>query len=253
MPATNDPRAQLIVEQLLQLSQEAAADVLFPALLPEASELISEDDYAFAIAATLDRGIKAEVAWTIPYYLKSRLGHLEPAKIHAMTTGEISGHLDALPRKLRYRRDAPRTVKELTALIMNECEGDASGLWRSGRAGPIKRTFMSVHGVGEGIASMILLLLERRLGVEFSDLDHATMDVKPDVHVVRVLYRLGMSKALTEAAALSATRLANPAYPGALDAALWTLGRGTCSASAPACECCRMNELCPRVGLTGSD
>jgi hypothetical protein len=65
---------------------------------------------------------------------------------------------------------------------------------------------------------MIVLLLERCFGVRFSDLDHLGIDVKPDVHIIRVFSRLGFIQEPTEKEALEGTRRLNPEYPGALDA-----------------------------------
>lgn len=75
------------------------------------------------------------------------------------------------------------------------------------------------------------------------------MDVKPDVHVQRVLYRLGVAPSMSEAEALRAAAHLNPEYPGALDSSLWVIGRRWCKDNAPLCTDCIMNDLCPKVGL----
>jgi len=51
------------------------------------------------------------------------------------------------------------------------------------------------------------------------------MDIKPDVHTMRVLYRLGVSSSLNTDSAISAARLISPSYPGAIDGPLWSVGR----------------------------
>jgi endonuclease III len=103
---------------------------------------------------------------------------------------------------------------------------------------------MSIHGVGPGIANMTLLLIERMYKTSFADLDHTKMDIKPDVHTVRVLYRLGVSSGLGEQAAIDAARQLNPSYPGAVDAALWIIGRKWCHPIYPNCKSCYMNPCC---------
>jgi endonuclease III len=80
--------------------------------------------------------------------------------------------------------------------------------------------------------------------VRFDDLDRKRIDIKPDVHTRRVLYRLGMAVEENDQAALDAARMMNPDYPGALDGALWWIGREWCSASNPDCENCPMELSC---------
>lgn len=51
---------------------------LVPALFKPAAQLIIDNPFAFAMAAVIDRGTKAENIWTIPYSLKNEIGSLEP-------------------------------------------------------------------------------------------------------------------------------------------------------------------------------
>lgn len=37
---------------------------------------------------------------------------------------------------------------------------------------------------------MAVLLIERAFDIRFPDVDRSAMDIKPDVHTMRVLYRL---------------------------------------------------------------
>jgi endonuclease III len=236
-----------IRESLLDFGKKVSTEALFPTLrpnVPEAAALIANDPYAFAIGVCLDRGTKAELIWTLPYYIKSDLGHLDPRRIDEMSIDELTSLFARLPRRPRYVNDAPRTVRDLTRIVVEECSGDASNIWKDKRAAQVNRTFTSIHGVGPGIANMGVLLIEQAFGVRFNDLDHMHMDIKPDVHTVRVLHRLGASAAETSEAAIEATRRINPSFPGELDSALWTIGRRWCSASGPDCEGCPISAVC---------
>ena len=239
-----------LTDALLQCGSTMDRAVLFPSLIPEAAAFVLNNPYAFAMATCLDRGTKAEIIWTIPHDIYKQLGHLTPRVIDAMTTEELSALIRMIPRKPRYLNDAPRTIKELTKIVVEECGGDAAKMWHGKPAGEVKRTFMSVHGVGPGIASMALLLIETAFGVRFNDLDHTKMDIKPDVHTVRVLYRLGVSNEATEKAAIQAARRCNPKYPGELDAPLWYIGRKWCAAVKPRCSTCIVSGLCRKIGIS---
>jgi len=110
--------------------------------------------------------------------------------------------------------------------------------------------FLSVHGVGTGISNMILLLIEKTYHIRFSDLDHQRMDIKPDVHTRRVLYRLGVSAASDrDDEAINAARQLNPSFPGEIDGALWLLGRQWCRNTNPNCNQCPMQDVCAKVDI----
>lgn len=237
-------RMKTVTQALLDCSKSVEAEELFPVMVPEAAEIVATNPYAFSIATCLDRGTKADIIWTIPYDIKQKLGHLDPYKIYKMSLEELADLFDRLPHRPRYVNDAPRTVRDLTRIVIEECNGDAARIWTGKRAAEVKRTFLSIYGVGPGIANMAILLIEQAFPIRFNDLDRPHMDIKPDVHTKRVLYRLGMSEGEDEIAAIEATRRMNPSWPGALDGALWWIGRQWCRPTNPNCLNCLVNLVC---------
>ncbi len=221
-------RRQKITSKLLEFSRNISPSELFPAIIPEASEFAMNDPYAFTIATCLDRQTPAQVIWTIPYDMKKVLGHLDPNKISEMSIETLADLFSKLPRKPRFVNDAPRTISELTNIVIGECDRDAKNLWKNKRATHVKRTFQRIHGVGEGIANMAVLLIERAGFKQFDAIDHQAMDIKPDVQTVKVLYRLDISESMTEEATVNAAFQLNPEYPSEVDAALWIIGRNWC-------------------------
>ncbi|MCJ7585827.1 MAG: hypothetical protein MUO30_13800 [Anaerolineales bacterium] len=239
-----DARLTAITNALLKYGKTVSSEVLFPTVIPEAAEIITNDPYAFCIATCLDRGTRAEVIWTIPYDIQKDLGHLNPKDIYPMTLEQLEALFKRLPRRPRYVNDAPKTIQELTRFVVEECDGDASLIWKGKKATQVHRTFDSIHGVGPGIASMAVLLIEKAFPVRFEDREN--MDIKPDVHTVRVLYRLGVSAAMTPESALEATRRMNPEFPGTVDAALWDIGRNWCSPTDPKSIECPVSVVCAK-------
>lgn len=242
----NSDGLEEIRQALIDCGQNFDSAVLFPTVIPEATPLVVSDPYAFSIATCLDRGTKVEIIWTIPYDIRNHLGHLDPYRINQMSLADLADLFTRLPRRPRYVNDAPRTLKELTRIVVEECHGDASFIWKGKRASEVKRTFLSIHGVGPGIASLALLLIEAAFSICFDGLDRKNMNIKPDVHTIRVLYRVGVSQAMTEQAAVEAARRLNPEYPGAVDGPLWNIGRTWCHASAPRCSDCCMKAICAK-------
>jgi endonuclease III len=243
---TSESEIDLRVKKLLAFGQSIDSGDLVPVLVREAADLIKTDPFAFILAAVLDRGTKTEIIWTIPYYIKKQIGSLVPGFFAYASLDELGQVIQKLPVKPRYVNDAPKTMKELSQIIMKEFDGEAKKLWENKRSSTVKATLERIYGVGPGIASMIVLLLEEWFKVQFDDLDHRNMDVKSDVHVIRVFYRLGLTSKPDSNAALSAARRLNPSYPGALDAPTWTIGRKWCTAFNPNCNMCPLADYCPK-------
>jgi endonuclease III len=239
----------IILERLLELKGLSKEQALFPTLVPDAFDLIIENPFAFCVATCLDRGTKADIIWTIPYWIYEKVGHFNPYKFYQINIEEIAGIFEDLPKKPRYINAAPRTFQDITKIVVEEYDGNAADIWVNKTARQVKRIFNSVYGVGEGIANMAVLLIEEAYGLKFSDLDHSQMDIKPDVHTMRVLYRLGISSFINEEEAIRAARMLSPNYPGNIDAPLWLVGRNWCHATNPNCIECPMNRLCPKIGL----
>ncbi len=240
--SAKDPRVKI----LLEFGETITPRELFPVLHDEAALLIEKNLFAFTLAAVLDRRTKAEVIWTIPYYLQKEIGELKPEFFVDKDIDEIKMTIQKLPKKPRYVNDAARTIKELSEIVVNEFNGDVSKIWKNRSAKEVKMTFQKIYGVGSGISSMIVLLLERCFRVHFNDLDHRNMNVKPDTHIIRVFGRLGFISQLNQKEVLEAAKKLNPEYPGALDAPAWVIGRKWCTADTPQCKYCPVYKVCPK-------
>lgn len=238
-----------IVQKLLDFGKEIDPRELFPSLEPGATDFALRDPYAFAMATSLDRGTKAEIIWTIPFYVREHLGHLDPYKIAAMNRQQVYSIFMELPKRPRFMNDAPRTVQELSRMVIKDFNGDASKIWKGKQAAEVKDTFRSIFGIANEISSLAVLLIEKAYGIRFSDLDRTQMDIKADVHTMRVLYRLGLAPKQKEEEAVATTRRLHPAYPGELDAPLWVIGRRWCKYQNPQCNHCKMIDICPKIGV----
>ena len=86
------------VEKLLEFAKTVTAGELVPVLVKEAAEVIT-DPFAFALAGVLDRGTKAELIWTIPYYIKKQLGELNPYYFVNASIEDLDELFQKLPKK----------------------------------------------------------------------------------------------------------------------------------------------------------
>lgn len=238
-----------IKDILHSIKESYPREILFPTQESGAFELIMNSPYAFCVAGCLDRGTKAEIIWTIPYWISKITGHFDPYKFYELSIQELSELLNQLPRRPRYINAAPRTFAEITALVVEKFEGKAERIWQNKSAIEVKRTFLSVYGVGSGIANMLVILIEDAFGETFKDLDRSNMDIKPDVHTMRVFYRLGLSAQIEEVEAIMAARTLNPEYPGKFDGPLWHTGKTWCHSSRPDCVACPLQNVCEKIDV----
>jgi endonuclease III len=109
------------------------------------------------------------------------------------------------------------------------------------------KLFLRVHGVGQNIANMFISLLRRCKDVNFPDI--YTTNVKADVHVRRVLGRLGLLTETTDSAVWRTAQRLNPEHPGAIDPALWVIGHDWCHPTRPDCVMCIMRDICAKAGV----
>jgi endonuclease III len=235
-----------VARTLRELIKTQRRSELFPTYDLEASRLVGTNPYAFALALSLNRQTPVKRIWMIPFDLREELGHLDPERISQMSLEELERVFRRLPHKPRFVNDAPRTVKELSTLVVRRFGGDASRIWENRSAAEVTRTFEQVYGVGPQIANLSVLLLEQRYGIQFSD--HDSMDIKADTHTRRVLYRLGVARDDTPEEAMAAARRLNSNYPGELDAPLWVIGRNWCHSCAPDCSHCPLCNVCEYAG-----
>ncbi|TAK23951.1 MAG: hypothetical protein EPO26_07725 [Chloroflexota bacterium] len=238
-----------IAQALLAFGRTIPVEKLFPTDVPEAASFVLSDPFAFTLAACLNRQTPAETIWAIPYELRERLGHLDPWRVRTLAIDDLAREFAQLRRKPRFVNDAPRTIAELTTIVCDEYGGDASRLWVGRRAADVRHSFLRIHGVGDGIASLIVLLIEKAFGLRFPDLDRPRMDIKPDRHAGRVLCRLGVSSSQEVRDVVAAGRVLHPYFPGELDAPLWLVGREYCHSELPRCVGCPVTAVCARVGV----
>lgn len=217
-------------------AKSAAADALLNDL----------DNYphAFVLACVMDRQIKAEKAWLIPYAISERLGTFSFDALARLTEREVK-RLMARPTPLH------RFVDTMGGLfwsgiqrIGSEYDGDAARIWAGSPASAeVVYRFLKFDGVGPKIASMAVNLLARYFKIPLAD--HYSIDISADVHVRRVFGRLGLCPPdATIEQLIYKARALYPEFPGIIDSPCWEIGREWCKPRVPLCDACYMHDLC---------
>ena len=201
--------------------------------------------HAFVIGCIMDRQIKAERAWEIPYRIQERLGSFEFRKLRRLSEAQIT-RLIRRPTPLhRYPATMGKNMQAALALIADKYGGDAGRIWR-GRpsSAQVVLRFLEFPGVGPKIATMAANILARQYKVPLKD--YYSIDVSVDAHVRRVLTRLGLVAAgASLEQVVYAARAISPEFPGLIDSPAFRLGREVCRPQNPRCGECYLKRYCP--------
>ena len=198
--------------------------------------------HAFVLACLMDKQIKAERAWAIPCMVMEELG----TDINSLNTVTEEDYIALFNRRSfhRFNNEMGKVFKSGVQRIVDFYNGDASLIWRNKpSSAKVVYDFLQFRGAGVKIATMAVNILARQFQVEFED--YYSIDVSPDVHIRRVMYRMGLieNEANTDAVIYRAREL-NPEFPGIIDFSAWEIGREYCRPNNPRCHCCYVNSKC---------
>lgn len=199
--------------------------------------------HAYVLACCMDRQVNAEIAWMVPVKIWRLFGTFEMEFLQTVSLAEwkIIFNNNSLHR---FNDKMAEIFYKAIQLIKNEYNGDASNIWiNNPSSATVVYRFLQFEGVGVKIATMAANILARQFKIPFSD--YCSIDVSPDVHVRRVMHRLGYVRedATNEEIIYKARELC-PEFPGIIDYALWEIGRGCCRPTRPDCLNCVMKSEC---------
>ncbi len=208
---------------------------------------LSEYPHAFVLACVMDRQMKAEKAWMIPYEVSLELKAFDMSTLLSISKDDLT---EIFMRKRLHRFN--QTMSEYFYLavhkIAKKYDKGASKIWRDKpKSATVVRKFLEFDGVGIKIATMAANILARDFKIEFQD--KICIDISPDVQVMRVFRRLGFigDNASIEEVIYRAKEL-NPEYPGIFDLSAWEIGRNWCRPKIEdrRCSDCYLNSYCPK-------
>jgi len=216
--------------------------------VPEADALLNDlanHPHAFVLACVMDRQVKAEKAWLIPYRFSEKLGGFSMQDLCVLTRAEVN-RLMSQPEPLHRFVDKMSKFFQLAVQRLNtEFAGEASRIW-TGKpsSAEVVYRFLEFDGVGPKIASMAANILAREFKIQLAD--YFSIDISADVHVRRVFSRLGLCEAnVSVVKVIYKAKALHPEFPGMMDLPCWEIGRNWCKSRGPECSGCYMRELCP--------
>lgn len=133
---------------------------------PDADGLLNSDGTALLIGMLLDQQVPMEWAFAGPATLRSRLGHLDPARIAAMDETAFVGVCCVKPAIHRFPAALGRRVHALCGMIVVDFGGIGENVWRDVDSGDdLLRRLRTLPGFGDEKARIFVALLAKRFGV----------------------------------------------------------------------------------------
>ena len=201
--------------------------------------------HAFVIGCLMDRQIKAERAWLIPYKINKILNGFKMRDLYQLKLTEVI-EIYRTNKLHRFNDEMAKIFYLAIEKIYYKYGGNASKIWENKpSSASIVRKFLEFHGCGPKIASMATNTLHREFKIPMKD--YYSIDISPDRHVNKVFKRIGFveKKAKRETIVYLAREL-YPEYPGIFDLSCYEIGVKWCKSKNPICENCHLFQLCPR-------
>jgi len=216
----------------------------------EADSLLNDLEnypHAYVIACIMDRQVKAEVAWMVPYQLSRKIGGFSFRRLMELTPSNVKSLLSKPKPLHRFPNKMSGDLHSAIQMIQFQYDGNAAAIWNNKpNSAEVVYRFMQFQGVGPKVATMAANILARRFKIEFRD--YYSIDISVDVHVRRVFYRLGLaSKYASPEQLIYRARALSPEFPGILDFPTWEIGRTWCRPRHKICTDCYMDAVCPKV------
>jgi len=206
---------------------------------------LNEYPHAFVLACIMDRQVRAERAWLIPYEFSKELGGFEFSRLLELKQEKVTRIFQN--KKLhRFNDVMAKNFYAGIRRIHENYQDDASKIWENNPpSAAIVRSFLEFDGVGVKIATMAANILAREFKMPMKD--RICIDISPDVQVKKVFIRLGLlSKEASNEQLIYLCRELNPQYPGIFDLPAWKIGRQWCKPKNPECQNCYLNEYCQK-------
>ena len=152
----------------------------------------------------------------------------------------------------RFWNRFSKHLKDNAKLILDRYDGDVRKVWKnvsSRDVNDIYYRFLEFKGVGPALARMAQFILVRDCGMAGGEDSKGYMRVKPDRHVCRVTYRLGLvSNTKPKAVAAEIDQLGLQSQAD-FDLVVFRVGQNWCKSSSPNCVECPLNESCHQRGI----
>lgn len=133
---------------------------------PEADQLLVDDPLALLLGMLLDQQVPMEWAFTGPYTLKQRLGHLDAAKIAAMPVEAFVDVCREKPAIHRFPKSMGERAHAVCEHVVERYDGRAERIWTDAPdAKAVYDRLREVPGYGDEKTKIFVAILAKRFGI----------------------------------------------------------------------------------------
>ena len=212
----------------------------------------------FLLAVLLDRSIKAEKVQDAAEWMNKSLGEKNDPTVLwknllKLEKKRLLGFLRYGYRGKAFHRFYKTFARQLQKvarhILLGDYHGDLRRLWRGQRnIQDVREKMEKIPGIGLALSRIAILTLVRKYGLLGGKTALPQLDIKPDIHVMRVFKRTGLiSKEAKERDAIKTARILYRKFPAVLDAPAWKIGREWCRPHNPSCRECPIRKECPKI------
>lgn len=186
---------------------------------------LNEYSHMFFLSCVMDRQIKAEKAWTIPYLVGKEIGGFSFdyfLKLDLDNTKKIFND-----KKLhRFNNNMAECFYSAIQDIHSKYNNHAENVWLGNpKSALVIRRFLEFKGIAVKIANMAVIILVRDFKIPLQD--YSSIDIAPDVQVKKYFIHNGLLREdASNEELIYLAREIYPIFPGLLDFAAWEGGRG---------------------------
>lgn len=149
---------------------------------PDADRLLVEDPLALLLGMLLDQQVPMEWAFMGPNTLKTRLGHLDAAKIAAMDRDEFVELCRQKPAIHRFPKSMGERVHAVCEHVVEHYDGQADKIWKGVRnAQTVYDRLREVPGYGEEKTKIFMAILAKRFDKKPSGWEELAAPFSDDV------------------------------------------------------------------------
>ena len=149
---------------------------------PQADALLDRDPLALVIGMVLDQQIPLEKAFSSPYVLTERLGHVpDAAEIAGMSEDDLVAIFSKPPALHRFPGSMAKRVQAMCQAVVDQYDGDVANVWNGASDGrDLLKRIGALPGFGKQKAQIFVALLGKQYGVDLPGWREAAGDFGPE-------------------------------------------------------------------------
>ena len=133
--------------------------------IENADALLNRDGTALMIGMLLDQQVPMEWAFTGPYTIRKRLGHLNAKRIATMDVDKFVAICSEKPAIHRFPRSMATRIHQLCVALTEDYNGKGENVWRDVEdAKELMVRLRKLPGYGQEKAEIFIALLGKRFG-----------------------------------------------------------------------------------------